>query len=239
MRGLNGSPTDTTCSATETNQAGLKSNTGIGRLVNQPGSDKTIYVDEADDACNLQDTNNLGQRFVATVGSPDNNDSNEIRIYSPYVRRLFVLVAPEYPDVSYTGAYIAIPKPYESLYHYFDVLREQAQQTAPQDGEDGDHFFKFERWFNQHLKDGFDRIRGDIDRGTIRFQDLWAIFRPGSLAFSVDILEQLQLQVLIGPRFLKGKGKERDAWEIGRLKISQLSSITKLTGSRILVGCMG
>ena len=225
MRGLDesptndkGHPTDTACS-TGPNRGVFKPKTRIGRLVSQPGSDKKIYVDEADEACSLEDSNDLGRRFVASV-SPDNNDDDEIRIYSPYIRRLFQSVAPDYPDVSYTGAYIAIPKPYESLYHYFDTMRGKTQEIAPQDGENEDDLFDFERWFNENLKDGFDRIRGDIDRGTIRFRDLWALFRPGSLALSVDILEQLQLQVIIGPRFLKGKGKERDAWEIGKLKLS-------------------
>ena len=200
-----------------TKQADPKLKTRIGRLVSQAGTDKKVYVDEADDACDFEDPDDLRQRFVITINS---ESDDEVMIYSPYVRRLFESVAPSYPDVSYARGYLAIPKPYESLYHYFDAIKGQVQQVAPQDGESADDFFAFERWFNQRLKDGFDRIRGDIDRGTIRFRDLWALFRPGSLAFSVDILEQLQLQVLIGPRFLKGKGKERDAWEIGRLKLS-------------------
>ena len=178
-----------------------KAKTKIGRLVYDKPSDKSAYVDEADDEDKVEETHELRKRFVLTIGVKagrgHNDNFDELRILSPFVRRVFCEAVPYFPQVTYAKTHVAMPKPYEPLYHFFAAIKQVAMETTPGDDEDLEEWQIFEDWYDQNLKPNFDRIRAIIAQGNIRFQDLWAIFMPGSILFSLDKLDQPQLYVLI------------------------------------------
>ena len=178
-----------------------KAKTKIGRLVYDKPSDKSSYVDEADDEDRVEETHELRKRFILTIGVKagrgEDDNFDELRILSPFVRRAFCAVVESFPQVTYAKTHVAMPRPYEPLYHFFDEMKKFAMETTPQEDEDPEEWQIFEDWYNKNLKPNFNRIRAIMAQGNIRFDDLWALFVPGSILFSLDKLDQPQLCVLI------------------------------------------
>ncbi|KAI4149468.1 MAG: hypothetical protein LQ340_004613 [Diploschistes diacapsis] len=190
-----------------------KPSSRIGRLTYDQTIDQSSYVDEADRKSKLQDADNLEKRFVLTVGTRDKfgvvKENDEVRILSPFVIRLFKDVIPRYPQVTYGNTHIAIAKPYEAFYHYFETLKERTKNFAVENGENRNDFEVLEQWYEKDLKPGFEHIRGLIGQGNIRFEHLWAIFRPESLVLTLDKFDEPQLNVVINSRF------ESTSWRPG------------------------
>ena len=137
----------------------------------------------------------------------------EVRILSPFVRRLFEEVVPRYPQITYASAYIAMPRPYDPMFHHFDEMKARAKDILPKDGENAEDFEVLEKWYSKNLKANFDLIRGNIRHGLVRFEDLWAIFRPQSLLQCRDPFNEPQLNVVIDSRV------ERSAWHFENVDV--------------------
>ena len=101
-----------------------------------------------------------------------------------------------YPTVTYAKTYLAIIEPYEPMFFYYDDMKAWAVENPPVADEEDDEK-AFTLWYEKNLRPVYSMIQSAIDEGFVRFDDLWAIFRPKDLVFTVDDFGQPCISVAI------------------------------------------
>ena len=121
----------------------------------------------------------------------------ELTIYSSYVRKVFRAVIEYYPNVVYGGSFIRLVEPYASLFHYYYEMCEYASHDVLDTTESPDDFKVFQSYYQRRIAPDHDQIRATIAQNRIQFDQLWALYRPGDILFTLDSLSQTQLYSMI------------------------------------------
>ena len=135
-----------------------------------------------------------------------NISKEELTIYSPYVRKVFRAVIQYYPNIAYGASFIRLVEPYAPLFIYYSEMCDYASRDVPDASESPDDFKAFQDYYQRRLAPDYDKIRATLAQNRIQFDQLWALYRPGDLLFTMDDFGQTQLYSMISTN-LKPPGR--------------------------------
>lgn len=128
-------------------------------------------------------------------------------ILSQYIRKIFVQAVRLYSGVKIENNYIEMEYPYPALFHYFDEIQRLAEDDESE--EAGAEDFSVLKWYYEtYLLDKYNKARRVIEFGNITFDYLWALFRPGDLVVTTDVLGHQQLHILTISQYILEKQRE-------------------------------
>lgn len=133
------------------------------------------------------------KRALFSLGDDDRKD-DELTILSPGLQQVFKEVVKYYPGIAGDGEKTTLKYPYEPLYFYFDEICAAAESDPNVDAKDLEALVDN---YNQWIRPDHDKIRRMIADGNIRYNCLWALFRPGDVVFTWDPTGQARLYILI------------------------------------------
>jgi hypothetical protein len=126
---------------------------------------------------------------------------DEITIVSAALQKLFRSVVKYFPGIGLDGSNITFRDPYEPLFFYFDELRMAAEQNAEETlAKD---FNSLKRFYVNWVFQEHEKIQKIIGHGTIQYDYLWALFRPGDIIYSIDEMSEPCIYILIATAFRK------------------------------------
>jgi hypothetical protein len=203
-----------------------KQRTRIGRLTkNKDGDEKlTDYTDL--DTADL-DHPNAGN-FVFAIRKEYNwlrpglgRREESLVLISPLLAKAYRSVVKDF-----SGARLGplgrmratISEPFASLFFYYDKISEAARSTEFACEED---FGILAQYYSERILPEHDRIRALIGEGMVQYDDLWALFCPGDLIYSLDECSEPCLQMLIRTEYREGSGLHDDSDKIGNRMVAE------------------
>lgn len=123
------------------------------------------------------------------------NKPERLDLISPYLKRVFMEVVKYYPEATNRKDKISFPAPFAPLYFYYDEMVRFVQQdpgasTEPQKME------PLKQFYSNFLAADHDAVREALKDGSVTFNHLWALFRPGELLYALDEFEEPRLYVI-------------------------------------------
>ncbi len=104
-----------------------------------------------------------------------------------------------YPGIGLDGGQLSIESPYAPLFFYYDELSKFGEEN-PDDTYDND-MEALTHFYSSCMKPEGERIKRHLAEGSVLFEDLWALFRPGDMLYAVDESGEPCLQILIAVAF--------------------------------------
>ena len=175
----------------------------IGRWIQRDG--QKVLVDTAD----LGETFGSSQAnsFVATIREERTRIGGVLRdemgpstqdvmsIISPSLQDLVRRAVKFFPGIGLDASEVAFPKPYAPLYFYISDLRDSTKgdpdDPASQDLE------AFLRFYEKEIQPEHDEIKRMVQQNNVRFEHLWALFRPGDILYGTDEFGEPRLHMLV------------------------------------------
>lgn len=180
------------------------------------------------------------QYAVIGVGSATGRGSRLLGVYirSRHLQTLYNKVCEYMPGVSYENDEIALGQPFQPLFFFLDDMEKEAarQGKAPAASEEDDRkagdLQVLLHFYDKYVKASHARIRSAIAEGSIKFEDLWAVFRPGDILYTKDEFGNPHL-FRIGPStYREGMsdfGEEADSDDEGKV-LASLGAYSKILG---------
>lgn len=176
----------------------------IGRWIQKDGGQK-VLVDTADisDAIGSSKENS----FVATIreektrvggylgDEPGPSTQEVMSIISPSLQEQVRRAVKFFPGIGLDTSEVAFPKPYAPLYFYISDLR-GSTEADPNDPASKD-LESFLRFYEKEIQPEHDEIKHMIQQNNIRFDHLWALFRPGDILYGSDEFGEPRLHMLV------------------------------------------
>jgi hypothetical protein len=189
--------------------------TRIGRWVRDESVEGGKFVDEADWEASPSTTD---KTFALTLKeeyySPYQYSPDGLKMHitlSPTLQKLVRSVVKFFPGIGLEGSKISFDEPYAVLYFYYDDLRKATELDFDCGGkEDLDCLVRFyEKW----VRPEHDEIREMIQHGSIQYNYLWALFRPGDLVYTVDEFGEPRLYMLSTTKYRNPEASSYDLEE--------------------------
>lgn len=113
-------------------------------------------------------------------------ESASVEIMSPHIIVALQKVINEYPDEHFWSESVTIDSPYKPVFHYRDELA--AYITNSEDEETKKHvqlLLTFcEKENRRALNEYESNVKNAIEKPSIRWKNLWMIYKPGELIFT-------------------------------------------------------
>jgi hypothetical protein len=129
----------------------------------------------------------LAQGFLSKIQA--------VVLRSSYLQMLYHRVADFVPGVSYDNEEVSFGHPFQPLFYYLEDIVRCAEKGKPQATAEAkpDDVKTLVRFYDKWIRPAHNKIRANIADGTIKFEDLWAIFKPGEILSTKDELGMPQL----------------------------------------------
>jgi hypothetical protein len=197
--------------------------TRIGRFIKDKEGNKQLvdYEDSAKDDFNFEN----GEDFVIAISSAYNWSRPELGrpeesliLISPPLAKAYHSVVKDFAGtrLGRLGRSTAnITEPYAPLFFYNDEI---AKATRNPDFACEEDYAILAGYYSERILPEHDRIKTLLDEGVVQYDDLWALFRPGDLIYSLDEYSEPCLQMLIRTEYReRTRGVERGRKKYNRL----------------------
>jgi hypothetical protein len=134
----------------------------------------------------------------------EDGKKDRITLLSPYLQKVFRSVVKYFPEVVIDNKTLSFTEPYAPLYFYLDDMLRYVQNDRDPEAnpEDMDVLMLF---YNKWVAAYHSKVRETLAQGSIIFDYLWALYKPGDFIYELDEFEQPRLYVTAASVFRKGK----------------------------------
>ncbi|KAH7393971.1 P-loop containing nucleoside triphosphate hydrolase protein [Phaeosphaeria sp. MPI-PUGE-AT-0046c] len=117
-----------------------------------------------------------------------------------------------FPEVYVERRSISFSYPYAPFYYYIDQMQEFVENDKDEDVKrcDWDDFRK--HFYDVDVGPFHDQVRASLDEANVRFDNLWAVFKPGDMLYTLDDFDEPHLFV-IGASTFRGRKYGADDFE--------------------------
>ena len=201
-----------------------KQRTRVGRYTKSEGGDETI-VDEADWSA-PPDPSKDGE-FAITIKHERRTDIwghiymdfEQLSLVSPALVGAVRSVIRYFPGIGLEGSQISLKSPYAPLFFYYDDVCKSGEENPDSDWKEDLEALKL--FYTKWVKPGHDRIRRHLKDGLVLYDDLWSIFRPGEIIYTLDEAGEPCFHVVIATEF-----REPDSWESDSFSIRRFPRLS-------------
>lgn len=172
--------------------------------------DKSDIIDQADWQTMVPEKDFI-TKYVAVI--KDGGDGREqVTLYSPYIQKVFRAVIRYFPEVYVERRSISFSYPYAPFYYYIDKMQEYVEADKDEDAKREDwHDFR-KHFYDTDVGPLHDQVRASLDEENVRFDNLWAVFKPGDMLYTLDDFDEAHLFV-IGASTFRGRKYGADDFE--------------------------
>jgi len=126
-----------------------------------------------------------------------------LTLVSPALVTAFNGVVKHFPGIGLNGGKVTVTAPYAPLFFYYDELR----KLADSDENPGlkDDFLHLTDFYSRRVKPAHDVIKQDQADNLVIFKDLWALFRPGDLVYTLDDFGEPTIHMLDATEYRPGE----------------------------------
>ncbi|KAF2450124.1 hypothetical protein P171DRAFT_481164 [Karstenula rhodostoma CBS 690.94] len=163
--------------------------TRIGRLNKD---DKKDIIDQADWQT-MVPKKDIESRLVMAVNDGDDG-REQATLYSPYIHK--VCPTNYFPEVYVEVRSVSFSYPYAPFYFYIDQMQEHVENDNDEDAK-SDDWNDFRKYFYDVYVGAFhDRVRVSLEEANVRFDSLWAVFKPGDMLYTLDDFDAPHLFII-------------------------------------------
>ncbi|KAK6075787.1 AAA family ATPase [Seiridium cupressi] len=166
--------------------------TGVGRTATKADG-KQYQVDEAEWASERMEPE---QKFAINRYRVDGKHT--LSIESTFLQELLnkFLKRADSPHVTKEDGAITLKAPFMPLYFYYEsMLRSVSEMdSVPESSLKDVESMKY--YYEKYIASSHTHIRETANKGWVSYEDLWALFQPGELLYSVDGFRQGQLSMV-------------------------------------------
>ena len=112
-----------------------------------------------------------------------------------------------------------------------DEMQEYIDNDTEEDAKRSDWDDFREHFYDAYVRPFHDRVRASVDESNVRFESLWAVFKPGDLLYTLDDFEEPHLFVIGASTFRGRKYGGNDFEEI----IARLGAASAGASERFVV----
>ncbi|KAJ4301945.1 hypothetical protein N0V90_004041 [Kalmusia sp. IMI 367209] len=164
--------------------------------------DKKDIIDQADWQM-MVPKKDPGRKFVMAVNDGDDG-REQVTLYSPYIQKVFRAVIRYFPEVYVELRSISFSYPYAPFYYYIDQMQEYVDNDNDEDAETDDWNDFRKHFYDADVGPFHNQVRASLDEANVRFDNLWAVFKPGDLLYTLDDFDEPHL-FIIGASTFRGR----------------------------------
>jgi len=191
----------------------------IGRYVQRPGRDKELVDDTewdrpSDPARDRGYAIVLDEEVNYDFFRNETNRKELLTLVSPALVEAFQTVVKHFPGISLNSGKVTLTEPYAPLFFYHEELQKLADEDGNQELKDD--LVWLTEFYCTRVKPAHDIIKQDQAHNTVIFDDLWALFRPGDLVYTLDDFGETAIHVLDATEYREGDQGLQDTYSIHR-----------------------
>ncbi|KAK0616618.1 P-loop containing nucleoside triphosphate hydrolase protein [Immersiella caudata] len=138
-----------------------------------------------------------------------------LTLVSPALVSAFTTVVKHFPNIGMNGGKVTLTAPYAPLFFYYDKLQEFAEKEGNDDLKDDlDSLADF---YARRVKPAHDTIKQDQADNVVIFKDLWALFRPGDLVYTLDAFGEPTIHMIDATEYRYGQ-RTQENYSIQRFR---------------------
>ena len=124
-------------------------------------------------------------------------------IHPPFLVRLLRNAFRSFPGAIFGKSFVSIDEPYALFYHHWDEILGLAKYEVVQDNrlEKQPDIEAVQLLYQEYGQRDHEKIRQNIELNAIGFEDLWALYRPCTILYSLDSFNEPQLYYTLGHRY--------------------------------------
>ena len=179
----------------------------IATRVGRPYTEKGVkyIIDEAQWET-VVPKSDFDSRFAILVQKGDDG-KEQLTLASPYLQKVFRAVVKYFPEVVMDNKTISFSEPFAPLYFYGQAMVDYVSE----DQDPGSQascadilplIYFYEKWVEPY----HERVRATLSLGSVVFDHLWALFRPGELLYTLDEFDQPELYMITACTIRGGPG---------------------------------
>ena len=113
-------------------------------------------------------------------------ESSSVEIMSPHIILALQKIINEYPDEHFWSDTVTMDSPYKPVFHYREELAVYAESSAVEEVKDHVKLLLTfcEKENRRSISEYEANVKNAIDKPSIRWKNLWMIYKPGQLLFS-------------------------------------------------------
>jgi len=137
-----------------------------------------------------------------------------LTLVSPTLVNAFHRVVKHFPGIGLNGGKVTLTSPYAPLFFYFDDLLKLADNDD--DKELKDDLVHLTEFYSRRVKPTHDIIKQDQAQGNVIYKDLWSLFRPGDLVYTLDSFGEPTIHMLDATEYRAGERGMQNQYSIQR-----------------------
>lgn len=150
------------------------------------------YVTEPKDDEIIEDKSDWHEMFALCVTHEYDYDNTKVvdtslKVNSPALKGILKRLISSFPGISFQTSTISINFPPRSLYHYLPEL--ETELSRLREGalvsDESRHLALLVNFTREHFQDVIEERDNFREQGIVSFRNLWTIFKPDSLVYSV------------------------------------------------------
>jgi len=136
----------------------------------------------------------------------------KLTLASPYLQKVFRAVVKYFPEVVMDNKTICFSEPFAPLYFYGQAMVDYVGKDEDPESQSSRAdilplIYFYEKWVEPY----HERVRATQSLGSVIFDHLWALFRPGELLYTLDEFDQPELYMIAACTIRGGPGGGGDS----------------------------
>ncbi|KAK0643994.1 P-loop containing nucleoside triphosphate hydrolase protein [Cercophora newfieldiana] len=140
-----------------------------------------------------------------------------LTLVSPALVTAFNDVVKHFPGIGLNGGKVTLTAPYAPLFFYYDELQKLGEDDSEENSGLKDDLIHLADFYSRRIKPAHDVIKQDQANNLVIFKDLWALFRPGDLIYTLDPFGEPTIHMLDATEYRPGQ-RSQETYSITRFR---------------------
>ncbi|KAK5656929.1 hypothetical protein OQA88_3451 [Cercophora sp. LCS_1] len=178
----------------------VRSRKGMGKEL----IDDTQWQRPPDPARDLNYAIVVEERVTYDFYGNETNRQELLTLVSPALVTAWNKVVRHFPGVGLNGGKVTLQAPYAPLFFYYDELQKLGEDDSGENAGLKDDLLHLADFYSRRIKPQHNVIKQDQADNLATFKDLWALFRPGDLVYTLDHFGEPTIHILDATEYRTG-----------------------------------